>query len=269
LAQDPSGHGQNTQRTPLRKTLVWAAAMGCRTSKPDSPQQKPDEPIAPPQDAAQSGSPKLKKLSTHSRSCESLDSLLSTNPPPSGDVQVPSVAGSDLADESYKAGLYEILQDGTCVDDGPSFETAEIAILGKGTIVNVLEVLTVPGIQRVRARIDAPRGWVSLLDVSSGHTWAVYVAEAPITVSADAENPLESIATTALALEDDEVNGDDIAEFQINPPGFLQKQQLQPPALDGVDTEVQDGCDVMDIVLHKTVFFCMCQSARRVHMHLS
>lgn len=45
-------------------------------------------------------------------------------------------------------------------------------VLEPGTLVNVLEVKILPQEQRVRARVEAPAGWISLTDTTDGFRWA-------------------------------------------------------------------------------------------------
>jgi len=46
------------------------------------------------------------------------------------------------------------------------------ARLGSGTRVKVLEVLGAAEANRLRARIEHPKGWISLVNVQTGYRWA-------------------------------------------------------------------------------------------------
>ena len=51
----------------------------------------------------------------------------------------------------------------TAVDKSPALDPeGEITELTRGTTVNVLEIVQMPEVNRVRGRIEAPAGWISL-----------------------------------------------------------------------------------------------------------
>ena len=68
-------------------------------------------------------------------------------------------------------GRYVITEE-ALVDDGPTFDSQEVAVLNAGAAVEVLEIVEMPEIRRVRARIENPKGWISLVDMDDGFRWA-------------------------------------------------------------------------------------------------
>lgn len=71
-------------------------------------------------------------------------------------------------------GRYRVEFEGTEVTESLSLVRAGAALktLRTGSVVEVLEVVTLPDEDRVRGRIMAPKGWISLLEMSSGFRWA-------------------------------------------------------------------------------------------------
>jgi len=69
-------------------------------------------------------------------------------------------------------GSYMIVHDATAVTNGSACTPPIIAELPAGTLVSVLEVLQCPESHRLRARIEAPAGWISLKDTVDGYRWA-------------------------------------------------------------------------------------------------
>lgn len=79
-------------------------------------------------------------------------------------------------------GAYVISHQDTLVSSSVrrSGESEAIGCLVSGTFVNVLEVVHLPDSHRVRARIEHPPGWISLLNTETGYRWAnPYVAPEP------------------------------------------------------------------------------------------
>merc|ERR1740117_872710 len=85
----------------------------------------------------------------------------------------------DEAANSEKIGLYKTVGEWTLVYNGPLLDSNKVTKLQQGTVVNVLEVVTVAEIGQIRARIENPRGvhntptWISLRDMESRMRWAV------------------------------------------------------------------------------------------------
>eukprot|EP00928_Gymnodinium_smaydae_P088716 TRINITY_DN72779_c0_g1_i1.p1 TRINITY_DN72779_c0_g1~~TRINITY_DN72779_c0_g1_i1.p1 ORF type:complete len:799 (+),score=151.32 TRINITY_DN72779_c0_g1_i1:78-2474(+) len=106
--------------------------------------------------------------------------ILSTGPSPAPkqcSPVAPSLAGerANVTEPVVKdaVGEYVILIDNTAVTSQlmPSKETIT-AELRSQTLVNVVELTDLPAIQRLRARIVNPAGWISLLDTGNGNRWA-------------------------------------------------------------------------------------------------
>lgn len=86
---------------------------------------------------------------------------------------------------SDEPGVYMIIEDGTVITGGLSTESAEVAELDHGAVIEVVEVAVVPEEHRVRGRIDSavssdkgparPAGWISLHDTSDDFRWATKV----------------------------------------------------------------------------------------------
>jgi len=90
-------------------------------------------------------------------------------------VQFPKGTWNFVPTELVKAflepGRYVITHDAR-VEDGPTLGSRKVAVLNAGAAVEVLEVVTMPKIRRVRARIENPKGWISLVNMDSGYRWA-------------------------------------------------------------------------------------------------
>lgn len=78
----------------------------------------------------------------------------------------------NLATVNDAPGIYTVVHQGAVVTDVPGRGGTQITELQRGTIISVLEVLTMPEIARVRARIEEPSGWLSLRNTQSGYRWA-------------------------------------------------------------------------------------------------
>jgi hypothetical protein len=72
-----------------------------------------------------------------------------------------------------KPGTYVTIAPNTSVDTAaPLASSSTIARLAAGTVVEVLEVVTMHEEKRVRAKIKQPEGWISLRHTENGHCWA-------------------------------------------------------------------------------------------------
>merc|ERR1712232_611786 len=60
-------------------------------------------------------------------------------------------------------GPYRILHAGVAVTEGFAMGSQDVAALGRGTVVDVLQVQAAPSEERIRGRIASPAGWISLL----------------------------------------------------------------------------------------------------------
>jgi len=71
-------------------------------------------------------------------------------------------------------GAYVVAHQDTLVSSSirRSGESEAIGSLPSGTFVNVLEVVHLADSHRVRARIEHPPGWISLLNTETGYRWA-------------------------------------------------------------------------------------------------
>lgn len=73
----------------------------------------------------------------------------------------------------FGVGLYEITHEGTWVNHGVANDSPHVTIpLSKGRLVNVLEIRASHDADRIRARIEMPPGWISLIQPSTGYIWA-------------------------------------------------------------------------------------------------
>ncbi|CAK0800426.1 unnamed protein product [Prorocentrum cordatum] len=80
-------------------------------------------------------------------------------------------------------GLY-CLTNGALVTAAAATASPEVARLGQGSTVRVLEVRRLADAQRVRGRIENPPGWISLLDLSDGFRWVERLEPLPVRVPA-------------------------------------------------------------------------------------
>jgi len=60
-----------------------------------------------------------------------------------------------------------------------------IAELQPGTVVRIVEAVEMEDLQRVRARLETPAGWISLLDLQSGFRWAERQGECEVREALD------------------------------------------------------------------------------------
>mmetsp|Transcript_145933 Transcript_145933/g.254612 ORF Transcript_145933/g.254612 Transcript_145933/m.254612 type:complete len:414 (-) Transcript_145933:45-1286(-) len=88
------------------------------------------------------------------------------------------------------------------VSDRCSLGGKEVANLPKDTIVRVLEVVRMPEIHRVRARIQEPEGWISLLGLDDGFRGVVRVDEVGSKSDDSPTDEGEREMTTELSLDD-------------------------------------------------------------------
>jgi len=113
-------------------------------------------------------------------------------------------------------GVCLIIEDGTIITEGLSTDSAEIAELDHGAIVEIMEVAVVPEEHRIRGRIDSagssdkgrarPGGWISLHDTSDDFRWATKVDTSHVDrpgTCAIVED--ETVATVESSLERSEV----------------------------------------------------------------
>lgn len=89
------------------------------------------------------------------------------------------------------AGRYQIEFEGTDVTETLSLIGAGASLkkLRAGSLVEVVEVVSLPEEDRVRGRIVTPAGWISLLQMSSGFRWASELPQTSGCVSARAPQP--------------------------------------------------------------------------------
>ncbi|CAE7654551.1 unnamed protein product [Symbiodinium sp. CCMP2592] len=76
-------------------------------------------------------------------------------------------------------GYYLVVHNNAAVRENSSLDSPVVAQLAAGEVVHVLEVLPMPQVDRVRAKIDNPSGWISLLETKEGYRWAIKQAGAP------------------------------------------------------------------------------------------
>ncbi|CAE7675820.1 unnamed protein product, partial [Symbiodinium sp. CCMP2456] len=89
----------------------------------------------------------------------------------------PSKAAVDF--EEDLPGYYLVVHNNAAVRENSSLDSPVVAQLAAGEVVHVLEVLPMPQVDRVRAKIDHPSGWISLLETKEGYRWAIKQAGAP------------------------------------------------------------------------------------------
>eukprot|EP00439_Symbiodinium_sp_Y106_P023750 s6540_g2.t3 len=89
----------------------------------------------------------------------------------------PSKAAVDF--EEDLPGYYLVVHNNAAVRENSSLDSPVVAQLAAGEVVHVLEVLPMPQVDRVRAKIDNPSGWISLLETKEGYRWAIKQAGAP------------------------------------------------------------------------------------------
>lgn len=75
-------------------------------------------------------------------------------------------AGSD------SPGTYTIVHNGTKVGTSAELTGSAISELSSGASVRVLEVVRLEMDKRVRARLEVPAGWISLVNTETGFRWA-------------------------------------------------------------------------------------------------
>lgn len=92
-----------------------------------------------------------------------------------------------MSQDADLPGVYIVDFDGTIVGPEVLPSTEEVCRLSKGQRVFVKQVEAVGRISRVRARIEDPPGWLSLLNTANGHRWAHREAELPGTYVIDFE----------------------------------------------------------------------------------
>lgn len=79
-----------------------------------------------------------------------------------------------VVQDDDRPGPYVVIHDKTGVTPTQNISSEDIVgQLPYGTVVNVLEVVTLAACRRVRGRLESPAGWVSLLDTDTGRRWAV------------------------------------------------------------------------------------------------
>jgi len=111
------------------------------------------------------------ELESSLRKFEFSDASLEENmigTPPTSPRRSQSMQWLDVDDEP---GTYEV-RFACSVTEEMTSKSREICELTKGNIVNVLEVVLLKDESQIRGRIEAPSGWVSLEDTSSGARWA-------------------------------------------------------------------------------------------------
>eukprot|EP00929_Paragymnodinium_shiwhaense_P028977 TRINITY_DN16709_c0_g1_i1.p1 TRINITY_DN16709_c0_g1~~TRINITY_DN16709_c0_g1_i1.p1 ORF type:complete len:1261 (+),score=294.99 TRINITY_DN16709_c0_g1_i1:96-3878(+) len=83
--------------------------------------------------------------------------------------------GSGIASTTAEdaPGTYIITHPDTGVLARVDASNEVIATIAKGSKVEILEVVKLPALQRIRGRLADPAGWISLMDTSDGYRWAV------------------------------------------------------------------------------------------------
>lgn len=87
--------------------------------------------------------------------------------------QTPTLADDEVEEDS--PGMYVVTYNNTFVSEEATIPASEEGVrhrLEEGHVVRVLEVMDVLEQNRVRARIQSPPGWISLMDIKFGYRWA-------------------------------------------------------------------------------------------------
>lgn len=109
--------------------------------------------------------------------------------------QTPTRADDELEEDS--PGMYVITHNNTFVSENATIPSSELEVthrLEEGCVIRVLEVVENPEQNRIRARIQNPPGWISLMDIQKGHRWAMKAVENEEelqVVQADIQNVLQ------------------------------------------------------------------------------
>lgn len=87
---------------------------------------------------------------------------------------------SEKGDDSKRdaPGFYVMTNEGE-VCSASDLNSDAIAELAVDDRIQVLEILNLPLVDRVRARIAEPAGWITLMDTSDGYRWAEKASSAP------------------------------------------------------------------------------------------
>merc|ERR1712232_1006115 len=101
-------------------------------------------------------------------------------------------------EEEFHRGVY-VTTDRLAVMDGPNIDSNKVAEVTNGCTINVLEVVHRPHVKRVRARIEEPHGWITLLHTGTGETFANLLG--PATRAANNEAVLSASASSCLVAQ--------------------------------------------------------------------
>jgi hypothetical protein len=146
-------------------------------------------------------------------------------------LEVKQAMGSDLLPPSLRTafggarseqedmlGAYVITHENTAVTGAVSTASETFANLPCGTEVNVLEVIKVPEQNRMRARIEHPEGWISLVDIGTDYRRAERKAHAQI----QAQVPADIKAGDLVASQNECASGS--CKVAIGDVGVVQRQ---------------------------------------------
>lgn len=103
-----------------------------------------------------------------------------------------------------RAGQYRVIHDGTTVTQTSAVTSRDVGKLKKGATVTVLEVAERLAEGRVRGRLAAPNGWISLRETDSNRAWAVRVdgsghpEATPTLVAPEPAKPTKALAGGAV-----------------------------------------------------------------------
>lgn len=102
------------------------------------------------------------------------------------------------------------------VSDRCSLGGAVVANLPKDSMIRVIEVVVMPDIRRVRARIQEPEGWISLLSMEDGFRGVVRVAEVDRTFNNQPSSSGHLLVHEVGSKSDDPSSYSDVVDVDVN-----------------------------------------------------
>jgi len=148
---------------------------------------------------------------------QAFDDFVGDGPPPP--PQNPRAQGSSPSQlPEDRPGRYTIISNRVVVSDTLALKGNILAELGRGEMIEIVELAQCPG--RLRARIAAPAGWISVKDTNTNRRW----------VERESEGSHISNATPAVSVRSD-----------------TQKTQTVPDLLDVGNTAPHVGGDLLDV----------------------
>jgi len=147
---------------------------------------------------------------------QAFDDFVGDGPPPPQNPRPQGSSPSQLQED--RPGRYTIISNRVIVSDTLALKGNVLAELGMGDKIEIVELAQCPG--RLRARIAAPAGWISIKDTNTNRRWA----------ERESEGSHSSNATLAVPVRSD-----------------AQKAQTVPDLLDVGNTAPHAGGDLLDV----------------------